>query len=193
MAKVRIRIDDFEDGLLPGICAASGADGARLYHADIPSKVPAWVWLLAFGGPAGILLALLIARFARSTAHGYVPYTDELQAKLRARSRCFARGFVGSLAVAVGALFLFTVDGFGPGGGFGRLAFVLVLAGGLGALVLAFLWSNVPGSVGGHLDGTGRWIELEPVSVRFAEAYERQEAERRSARRAEVIGTRQDR
>ena len=189
MAKVRIRIDDFEDGLLPGICAASGADDARLYHAQIPSRAPAWVWLLVLTGPGGILLALLVAHLARKVAHGYLPYTDELQAVLRVRSRRFAQGFVGSVALFVASLVLVATGA----SGFRVLG---MLAGGaavLGGIVFGFLWSNVPGSVGGHLDGTGRWIELDPVSARFAEAYEWQEADRRAARRSEVIGTRQDR
>ena len=61
------------------------------------------------------------------------------------------------------------------------------------AVGFAFLWSNLPGSVGGHLDSTGRWIELDPVSSAFAAAYEQQEADRRAARRDQLIGRRQDR
>ena len=195
MAKVRLRIDDFEDGLLPGICASTGAPGARLYHASIPSKAPAWVWLLVLTGPAGILLALLVAQLARKVAHGYVPYTDELQAVLRERSRRYGHAVISCAALFLAVLVLLASDGLGAGGsrGFQSLGLVLCGVAVLGGLVFAFLWSNVPGSVGGHLDSTGRWIELDPVSTRFAEAYEAQEADRRAARRAEVIGMRPDR
>ena len=195
MAKVRIRIDDFEDGLLPGICAASGAPGARLYHADIPSKAPAWVWLLVFAGPAGIVLALLVAQFARKVAHGYVPYADEVQAVLRERSRRYALAVVSCVALFTTVLVLLATGGLGVGSasGFRTLGLVLCGAALLGGLVFFFLWCNLPGSVGGNLDSTGRWIELDPVSAGFAAAYEAQEADRRAARRAEVIGTRQDR
>lgn len=49
-----------------------------------------------------------------------------------------------------------------------------------------FLWANPPGSVGGHLESTGRWIELDPVSGAFASAYERQEVARKAVRRNEA-------
>jgi hypothetical protein len=57
MAAVRIRIDDFEDGSVPLVCASSGASGARLYQADISSKSPGWMWLLVLGGPMGLAAA----------------------------------------------------------------------------------------------------------------------------------------
>ena len=195
MAKVRIRIDDFEDGLLPGVCASTGRSGARLYHASIPSKAPAWVWLLVLAGPAGILLALLVAQFARSVAQGYVPYTDEVQAVLRARSRRYGLAVISCAALFVTVLVLLASDGLGagPAAGFRTIGMLLCGAAVLSGIVFAFLWSNLPGSVGGHLDSTGRWIELDPVSPRFAEAYEAQEADRRAARRAEITGMRQDR
>ena len=153
------------------------------------------MWLLVLAGPAGILLALLVAQFARSVAHGYVPYTDDVQAVLRARSRRYGLAVISCAALTVTMLVLLATDGLGVGpvGGFRALGTLLCGAAVLGGIVFAFLWSNVPGSVGGHLDSTGRWIELDPVSTRFAEAYGAQEADRRTARRAEITGMRQDR
>lgn len=181
MASVRIRIDDFEDGVLPEVCASSGAPSERLYKTDISSRTPGWVWLCVLGGPFGIALALVLAAVLRKTAHGYLPSTDEVQARLQVRSRLGARCFVASIALlVVGLLLATTAEGFGP------LGAVIMGVAAVSALVAAFLFSNVPGSVGGHLDSTSRWVELEPVSPWFVAAYDAQESARRAERRAQV-------
>ena len=190
MASVRVRIEDFEDGLLPAVCSSSGAPATRLYTASMSSRGSGWVWLLVFAGPVGVVAALVLSQLLRKTAHGYLPYSDETHRVLRDRSRRYAQGMAGCLALALVSLLLLamaTEAGFRNLGIAVGAVTVLVGAG------FAFLWWNVPGSVGGHLDASGRWIELDPVSANFAAAYEQQEADRRAARRAEVIGTRLDR
>jgi hypothetical protein len=180
MAGVRVRIEDFEDGVYPDVCASSGVEGGtRLYRADISSQ-SRWVWLLVFAGPMGILAALALSGLLRKTASGYVPYTPAVQERLRQRARTFAWVVVGSIGLLLGSGLL-AAQGPSAYQGLGALGFI---AGTIGVLVFTFLWSHVPGSVGGHLDSTGRWIELEPVSAAFAFAYEQQEARRRAARRA---------
>ena len=184
MARVRVRIDDFEDGVYPDVCASSGVEGgARLYRAAISSRSP-WLWLLVLGGPAGIIAALVLHAVLQKTAHGYLPYAEAVQVRLYQRSRRFAWAAVASLGVVVGSLLL-TTSGTSGFRGLGALGFV---AGIVGMLAFGFLWSNVPGSVGGRLDTTGRWIVLDPVNDRFAAAYEQQEARRRAARRADAAG-----
>ena len=185
MASVRIRIDDFEDGLLPGICASSGRAGARLYKADISSRGSGWAWLLVFAGPIGIVAALLLTGALKRTAHGYLPYREEVQDVIRLRSRRYAQGLVGSLALLTAA-FVLTV----ASRDFRPLSVLLGVAGVIAAVGFAFFWANVPGSVGGHLDGTGRWIELDPVAPAFAAAYDAQEAHRRASRRDERLNER---
>ena len=188
MARVRIRIDDFEDGLVPGICASSGRPGARLYHAEIPSRGAAWVWLLAFAGPVGIVVALILTGVLRKSAQGYLPYREEVQELIRLRSSRYAQGLVASLTLLTAAFVLSVASrDFRP------LSVLLGIAAVVGAMGFGFFWINVPGSVGGHLDGTGRWIELDPVAPAFAAAYEAQEARRRAARRDELSDTRLDR
>ena len=193
MATVRLRIDDFEDGLLPGICSSSGADGARLYRIAVSSRMPGWLWLAVFGGPVGIFAAFVLSGVLRKTAYGYVPYTDEVHNRLRARARRSAQGLATCIAVFCGSFVLSWAGPFSGGGGFRGIAFLLAVGAFVVGLVCAFFWANVPGSVGGFLDSTTRWVELGPVSERFALAYEQQEADRRQARRDEVIGTRLDR
>ena len=187
MAAVRVRIDDFEDGVLPGVCASSGAAGARLYRIDVSTRTPGWLWLCVFGGPAGIVVGLVLSGVLRKSATGYVPYTEDVHATLRERRRTYSWFLIGGLAAVVGGLALSLVDGYAA------LGVVLMVGGFFLAAFFGFLWSNVPGSVGGTLDSTARWVVLDPVSARFAEDYEAQEADRRRARRDEVIGTRLDR
>jgi hypothetical protein len=182
MAMVRIRIDDFEDGVLPPVCASSGRDGARLYASEISSKTPPWLFLLIFGGPMGIVAALVLASVLRKSANGYLPYAVEVQDRMRLRARLATRWFVGSIALLVCGLVLATAAE-----GFGALGAVIMGIAALSAVVAAFLYSNLPGAVGGQLDSTARWIELDPVNARFAAAYEAQEAARRAARRDEIL------
>ena len=182
MARARIRIEDFEDGVYPDVCASSGAEGGtRLYRVQISNRVR-WVWLLVLGGPVGILAAVVLSGVLRKTASGYVPYTPAVQARLQQRVRTYAWIAVASAVVAVGSLLL----GLSGDDGFDTLALLGVLGGSAFVLVALFLWVNPPSSVGGALDSTGRWIELDPVSARFAAAYEQQEARRRAGRRSDA-------
>ena len=187
MASVRVRIDDFEDGVLPGVCASSGVPGARLCRIDASSRTPGWLLLCLLGGPFGIIAGLVLSGALRKTASGYVPYSYHVHAKLQDRLQTYAWLGVGGVAGIVGGLGLSMADGYGPLG-------VVLLAGGFFlAAFFGFLWSNVPGSVRATLDSTSRWVVFDPVSAAFAEAYEAQEADRRRARRADVIDTRLDR
>ena len=181
MASVRIRIDDFEDGVLPGVCAGTGAPGARLYHVTASSRTPGWAWLALFAGPAGFVFLLLAGSFLRKTAQGYLPYSEHHQARMLHRIRTSAAVAAGGLVLLVLSLFVRT------GIGFGNLGIAGFVVGGITVTLGVFLWANPPGSVGLTLDGTGRWIEVDTCSNGFAFAYEQQEARRRAARRSEVL------
>lgn len=178
---MRIRIDDFEDGVVPGVCAGTGAPGARLYHVSASSRTPGWAWLGLFAGPAGIVFVFLAAVFLRKTAEGYLPYVDQHQDRMRRRIRVSAGVAAGGFALAVVSLLpLRTV-------GFATLGYLGVALGGLALVAGLFLWANPPGSVGLTLDSTGRWVEVDNASPAFAVAYEQQEARRRAARRADAL------
>jgi hypothetical protein len=180
MAAGRIRIDDFEDGVLPGVCAGTGAPASRLYQVNATSRMPGWLWLAVFAGPAGILFLALGGSFLRKTARGCLPYADGHQAAMRRRIRGWGLMAAAGLVVAVLALVIRSNVGFA------NLALLLGAAGLVALLLGLFLWANPPGAVGLTLDSTGRWVELDNVSPAFAAAYEQQEARRRAARRAEL-------
>lgn len=178
MAGVRIRIDDFEDGVLPGICVGSGVETSRNYRVTATSKPPAWIWLFVFAFPWGLVVSFVLAATLRKSTPGFLPYTEPTRAKIDHRIRTSAWAAVGGAASLVVSIPLLTTPGF-------RTLGILLAAGGaVAALVGYFLWLNPPGSVGATLDSTGRWIVLDNVSSAFAFAYEQQEARRRAARRA---------
>jgi len=178
MATVRLRIDDFEDGVLPGICAGSGAPADRNYVVRATSRAPGWVWLALLAGPGGLLLVLLLSAVFRKSTTGYLPYDDAYQDRMRSRIRVAGVVAVAGVAAAVA--------GFALGGSYRGLGFLFFVGGLLAASVGAFLWFNPPGSVGLTLDSTVRWVELDNASPAFVRAYEDQEARRRAARRAEA-------
>jgi MFS family permease len=185
VASVRVRIDDFEDGVYPDVCASSGvAGGARLYGGQATYR-PGWVWLLLFGGPPGIVGALVLSAVLRRSVPGYVPYTEATQDTLLRRQARFVQGAVVAGAVLVGSL---VVAGLSDASGYRTLSMLGFGAGVVGVLLAVFLWTNVPGAVGTKLESNGRWVVLDPVSARFAAAYEEQEASRRRSRRAATRG-----
>ena len=186
MATVRVRIDDFEDGLLPGICAATGAPAERTYRVEATSKAPAWIWLFLFAFPWGLVVIAVLGRLLRTSTTGYVPFTPAHRALVSGRIRTAAWATVIAAAVAVGSLLLVAASSASAFRSLGLL--------GMGGAVLVavlgyFLWLNPPGSVGMTIDGTGRWVELDNASPAFVAAYEAQEAQRRAERRAAIAAT----
>jgi hypothetical protein len=177
--RVRVRIEDFEDGVLPDVCVWSGGTPDRFYRATF-SKSPRWIWLLLFVGPFGFLF-LLVASFAfQKSASGFLPYADAVQRRIRQRRREF--GVAAVVAFAIAAFGWSLADSYE----LRALAAVLVGAGALTLLLCGFLTLNPPGLVDGRVDSTNRWVELGPVHPNFAAAYARQEESRRAGRRAEV-------
>jgi hypothetical protein len=90
---VRVRIEDFEDGVLPSVCVSTGARPDRLYRIGF-SRTPVWsVFVALFLFPIGLLGIPL----ARSRTTGYLPFTDEVQERMhRARRTQLTRA--GALA-----------------------------------------------------------------------------------------------
>ena len=185
MATVRLRIDDFEDGVVPAICAGSGAPADRNYVVRASSRAPGWVWLALLGGPGGLLLALLLSGVFRKSTSGYLPYRDAYQDRMRARIRTAGAVGVAGVGVAIAGFALL-------GGTWGGLGLVFFVGGLLAASIGAFFWFNPPGSVGVTLDATTRWVELDNASPAFVQAYEQPEARRRAARRAAAAAAAQD-
>ena len=181
MSAVRIRIEDFEDGVYPDVCASTGVFGeTRLYERTVSTKAPGWLLLGLLAGPVGIVAALVLSGALRRSATGVVPYHPTAQHRIARRRELAARVALVGLAVDIGSLVLLSRTG-----GFDGIALVGLGLGIVAAVVGGFFWINVPGSVGGTLDSTSRWIELDSVHPRFAAAYEEQEARRRAARRTD--------
>jgi hypothetical protein len=180
---VRVRIEDFEDGVLPLVCASTGAPADARYGVRATGPSPGWVWLFLLGGPIGWLLAFGLAGTVRSSSTlGMVPFTDAHQDALQARIRRLAWTTVGGVALLVAGLAL----GGTSGEAFSPLALLFVAVGFALALVAGFLWLHPPGSVKATIEGNGRWVVLTPVAAAFVEGYEAQEARRRQARRLEA-------
>jgi hypothetical protein len=176
VAAADIRIDDFEDGVLPPVCVVTGrpADGYRPYRFG---RTPGWILFALVLGPVGIVVLLVLALTTRRTVSGYLPVCDDALAHGRRWRR---NGWIAVLAGgAVDVFFAFVFDSFGN-----RALFVVSEAVGAG-LVVAGLWivARPPGSVGGRPDRVERWVHISPVSVAFFDAYERQERRRMDERR----------
>jgi hypothetical protein len=183
-SSVRVRIDDFEDGVLPLVCVSTGAPAEHRYRVSATSKTSGAVWLALLAGPVGLVLAVALSSILRRRTEGLLPYTDEQQLRILGRVRTAAWGAVAALGVAVGGFLLMARTE----GGFAGLGLLLCALALVVAAFAGFLWLNPPGSAGATIDSTGRWVELDPVAPAFARAYEEQEARRRAARRAEAAG-----
>ena len=174
MASVQVRIGDFEDGVLPDVCASSGDAADGLYRIRF-AHTPGWAIVIALVlFPVG----LIVIPFARVSVTGYLPFTDLVQERMRAaRHNSLVRlGVLATFMVlVVWALWLLDHD----------LAVVPLAFGVVGCGVLALMASSPRGSVGGRLESNRRWVRLTDVSGAFAYEYERQLDRHRAERRAQ--------
>jgi hypothetical protein len=179
---VRVRIEDFEDGVLPMTCVGSGAPADRLYQLRANGSGPGWIWLALLAGPAGILVALLLSSAMRTSAHGWLPFNDGFHRSVMARVHRHGRYALGGLALLVAGLVVVVAAPrtFAP---LGLLVLLLGLSIGI---VTGYLWSNPPGYVRATVESGGRGVILTPVSDEFADAWWSQEARRQEARRREA-------
>src|SRR5689334_11445957 len=142
MASIRVRVEDFEDGVYPDVCASSGVEGGtRLYRAEATYR-PGWVWLLLLGGPFGIVVAVVLSFALRRSVPGYVPYQPTVQSTIARQRQRFAAGGLVALGVFAGSLLLSSSSDGGTG--FSGLAVLGFVVGGLGLTVALFFWVNPP-------------------------------------------------
>ena len=169
MAQVKVFVDDAVLGQLPLVCAKGGTatdSRLRIVH-EIGSPVPSLLWLLLLAGPVGwIALALLLPQSSGEQLTIEVPLSDEryerFTAARRRRNLTDAAGVVALCAVGL----LIASAGIYPGG---VLLLVLVAIGGLLAHVEA-VQRFKRASVGVALDGSRRWVTLQRVHPKFADA-----------------------
>jgi hypothetical protein len=172
VARVAVRVVDFEDGALPRICASTGAEVTLLYQ--IPARHnPWWPYLLVLAGPIGWIAMLVISASVGRDLPGYVPFSDVGHQRM-VRSQFMT----GALTGAVVTAFSLAVLGRGS---------AAVVVGGIGLLVAAaggVAAMRPAGSIGASLNPNGRTVDLIGVSRRFVERYDAQEARRRAERQA---------
>jgi len=171
-------MDDYEDGVLPAVCASSGEPSDRLYHSHLRHS-PLWPLLFLVVFPFGIIVTVVLCLVLSRQADGFLPYSDAVQRRMRQSMR--AGWIVSGVGVAVAALALYGLSV----NAIQRAFVVFLVLGVLTAIGGLFRVSFPAGSVGGMPDRNGRWITLRHVSRGFADAYDAQEQRRRAERRAE--------
>ena len=175
MARVRVRVDDFEDGAMPPVCASSGATADGIYEMTF-TRTPGWAVVIAF-----LLFpwGLIVVPFARTSTTGYLPFAEAAQQRMRdARRVALQRlALLGTCTVLLTwGLWLLDHD----------TALAALVIGLLGCAPLAIMASRPRGSVGGRLDPNGRWLRLDDVDDTFATAYLSQLERRQITRRADA-------
>lgn len=177
MARVAVRVVDFEDGVLPRVCVSTG-DEATLLREMRALHRPWWPLLLILLGPIGWILALVIASSVSRELSGWVPFSEAANERMKQSRRTRLRFALGALVGAIVTGFSLAV--------MGRDSAALVV-GLIGLVVAAVGWlaaGQPAGSISVSLNPNGRTVDLTWVSRRFSESYQDQEARRRDARQA---------
>ncbi len=175
MATVDVRVDDFEDGALPRICAASGVAADRPYGMRACYR-PSWPVIFILLGPLGWLIMLVVAAGTERRVDGSLPFADTAYDRTRSARRSALIHLGEVVVLTVGFLVLFGWLGSGRSQ-VGALVVGLVVGG-----ACAVRASQPPGSVAVKLSRNQRHVTLRDVAPEFAAAYADQEA-RRVARR----------
>lgn len=176
MARLAVRIDDFEDGRLPSCCASTGGEPDRLYRIEARYH-PGWPLVFLLLGPIGVVIALVVAAGVSRQVSGLVPLTDDAHQRAVAARRAATEFAVGALVLTVALVVALVRLGHGA---------PAVGAGVIGVAVTAWCAvsaSRPPGSIGASLDRNGRSVHLTDVAPGFAAAYRAQERDRRFDRR----------
>ena len=177
MARVAVRVVDFEDGALPRVCASTG-DEATVLREIRALHHPWWPLLLFFLGPIGWIVALVVASSVSRELSGWVPFSEAANQRMsqsrRTRNQFALGALIGTVVTCLSLALM----------GRGRVALFVGL---IGLLVAAIGWlaaARPAGSIGASLNPNGRTVDLTGVSARFGERYQDQEARRRAERQA---------
>lgn len=184
MDRVRIRVEDFEDGVLPNVCIATGrpADGCSKAVAitglgwGVLLPVLGVLTLNVVGFVAGLVILSLMTR----RAQGLLPWTHaacEVSRQARRHRWILA---AATAVVTAGAAALALIAGSR------QLTLVSVIVGGLVVGGLALSANSPPGSVKLRLESNGRWVEVRNASPHFVSAYRDQLRLRRRIRTEEL-------
>jgi hypothetical protein len=176
MADITIRIDDFEEGLLPDRCVVSGRP-APTHYIVRAHRQPWWPLAFLLLGPVGWLVVLIVLAGTHRSVAGSLPFDEEVQ-RTSATSR--RARWLGAIVSAVTGASVVLVAG---GAGYTDVA---VLGGLAGLITTAGFWlaaQRPRGSIGLKLSRDGRFVIVRGGAPEFASAYERQEQVRRADRR----------
>jgi hypothetical protein len=177
VARVAVRVVDFEDSAFPRLCASTGDEATRLYR--MPARHdPWWPFLLVLAGPIGWVLMIVVVASVRRELSGYVPFSDAAHERMVESRRTRMQFTLGALVGVVVTGFSLAAMGRGS---------TAVVVGLIGLVVAAVGWmaaGRPAGSISVSLNPNGRTVDLIGVSRRFSECYQDQEARRRAERQA---------
>lgn len=179
MATIELRVDDFEDGVLPRTCASSGAPADGLYRLRA-TRSAAWPVVLLVFGPIGAVATVVLLVLLHGHVDGWLPMSDQAHAAVRAARRAAVRRLVEVVVAVAGIVALLAWQGWTTA------LVVVVLA---GAVSVGFCVATVfqpPGSLGLRWARNGRIVTVKDASDEFVAAYREQEARRVRRRAAEV-------
>jgi hypothetical protein len=168
-----VRVGDFEDGVLSMVCCSSGRTADDFYSVRF-TRTPGWaVFLAIVAFPWG----LIAVPFSRLAVSGFLPFTDESQARMREARRVSLQrlALLGGLTV-FGTWVIWLVDR--------DIALIVLVIGLVGCGVLGLMAGRPRGSIGGRPESNGRWVVLTDVAPEFADAYASKLAVERADRRA---------
>ena len=87
MATIELRVDDFEDGVLPRVCASSGEPADGLVPVPGDAWRLAWPVLLLLFGPIGFVAMVVVMALLHGHVDGWLPLSDRAHAGSRACRR----------------------------------------------------------------------------------------------------------
>ena len=177
VTRMSVRIEDFEDGALPRLCASSGESADRLYAMTAAYK-PSWPVVFVVLGPVGWIVMLVVAAGSDRRVTGYVPFADVAQQQMRSRRWANWRHALEAFGASALAGVLLGVAHLGVA----AVGVALV-----GLLATSGFWAagaRPRGSIGVKLARNGRSVEFSDVSPAFARRYHDQESQRLAARQA---------
>jgi hypothetical protein len=179
MARLTVRVDDFEDGAFPRVCVSSGDPADRPYELTASYK-PSWPVVFLLLGPIGWVIMLVAALGTERKVTGTLPMSDVRHARMCQARRTQRRHALEVVGLTIALAAVLTVLDLGT-------ATIVVVAIGIVATGAFWTASAAPkGSVGIKLSRNGRTVELTDVADAFADRYREQEARRRAEREREA-------
>ncbi|HEY7874714.1 MAG TPA: hypothetical protein VIG64_06290 [Actinomycetota bacterium] len=161
MAAVTVFVDRAVTGDLPAICVRTGEPATHEVAVRKAVGSLGWAWILVVLGPPGWLALALasISGAGRETLEVTLPYSTAALARYRFRNRMTLWAWVAFLPGGIAALT----------GGLTPWLWAPVALGGLAVALVGHVMLSFD-EVDLRLDGSRRWVTLNGVHERFADA-----------------------